>query len=249
MIPYALPIALTVRNNAPIDVDPSHDPSSNSLGGLTWNSIDDAPSHERMATGCRDGGFVERQRIDAAPELRSYDDLYQYSIANPADYWKEILDFCGVAWRRPYAQFLDPSSRAEFPKWFVGGQLNWVDSVLRWSSLPETADQVAVVAEREDGSVASVTYSELADRVSRLRNRAERTWCSARRPYRPADRKRHRSHRLVVGHCLLRRHRRAAVQRLRRRRDRRPGSRRARARALIATRVSAGGADGSTRAD
>lgn len=94
-----------------------------------------------------------------------YEDLHAFSVEHPDAYWKEILDFCGIAWERAPDGYVDESAGAPFPKWFPGGRLNWVDTVLAWSRRPETAGQAAVVAEREDGTVSNVSYADLAVRV------------------------------------------------------------------------------------
>ncbi|RQR59801.1 hypothetical protein DIE19_16690 [Burkholderia sp. Bp9126] len=52
----------------------------------------------------------------------------------------------------------------QFPKWFPGGELNWVKTALRWADDRAAADHDAVVAERADGSVRRVSYRELARR-------------------------------------------------------------------------------------
>ncbi len=97
-----------------------------------------------------------------------YDSLYRFSIERPADYWDAVNRFCGIVWSRPYDAYVDLSAGDPFPKWFPGGELNWVDSVLRFADDPETADKPAIVAEREDGSVARMTYRELREETRAL---------------------------------------------------------------------------------
>src|ERR1700694_4182273 len=97
--------------------------------------------------------------------VKDYDELYQYSIERPADYWRAILKYCGIVWSKDYAEYADLSAGKEFPQWFVGGELNWTNTIFRWASDPATASRKAVVAETEDGEITSVTYAELFDRV------------------------------------------------------------------------------------
>jgi acetyl-CoA synthetase len=98
--------------------------------------------------------------------LTDYDELLSFSNAQPDVYWKAVLEFCGIVWDIDYDAYLDLSAGKPFPKWFRGGQLNWVKSILKWADDPATAQQDAVVAEREDGSIQRVTYSELKRRVA-----------------------------------------------------------------------------------
>ncbi|TDN62386.1 acetyl-CoA synthetase [Paraburkholderia sp. BL10I2N1] len=98
--------------------------------------------------------------------LDHYDELLAFSNDQPDAYWKAVVEFCGIVWDVGYDTFLDASAGPEFPKWFRGGQLNWVNSVLKWARDPDTAGQLAVVAEREDGSIEQLTYRDLAKRVA-----------------------------------------------------------------------------------
>ncbi|HSV81160.1 MAG TPA: AMP-binding protein [Ramlibacter sp.] len=94
-----------------------------------------------------------------------YEELLALSTTEPARYWEVVMKYCDIAWEAQPQGYCDDSTGPEFPRWFPGGRLNWVDTVLAWSRRPQTAGQPAVVAEREDGQVKSVTYAELATSV------------------------------------------------------------------------------------
>lgn len=100
--------------------------------------------------------------------VSDFDALYRLSVERPADYWRAIVDYCGIVWSKDYESFVDLSAGREFPKWFVGGQLNWTETIFRWARDPATATRKAVIAESEDGSVASITYAELHEQVRSL---------------------------------------------------------------------------------
>ena len=97
--------------------------------------------------------------------LDDFDALYRFSIDEPARYWAGVNAFCGVVWSKPYNEYMDLSDGVEFPKWFVGGELNWVDSILHRASDKRQADRPAVIAENEAGDVRAVTYAELKRQV------------------------------------------------------------------------------------
>ncbi|GJH10286.1 AMP-binding protein [Caballeronia novacaledonica] len=117
------------------------------------------PSAEDIATSTVNA-LIERLGV------QDYDALLACASAEPDRYWKTVLDYCGIVWDEPYRAYADLSAGKEFPKWFDGGKLNWVNSVLKWADDPSTAERLAVVAEREDGSVHNVTFSELKARVA-----------------------------------------------------------------------------------
>ncbi len=98
--------------------------------------------------------------------MKDYDQLLAFSNQKPDEYWKAVIDFCGMVWDVPYDQYIDASKGQPFPKWFPGGQLNWVKSALRWANDPLTASRSAVVAEKEGGAVEALTYAELSQRVA-----------------------------------------------------------------------------------
>lgn len=97
-----------------------------------------------------------------------YDKFYRFSIENPESYWRAVNKFCKVVWSTDYDKYMDDTRGPEFPRWFPGGELNWVDTILQWAYEPGTKDQPAIIAEREAGVVESVTYRELAIRIRRF---------------------------------------------------------------------------------
>src|SRR5438105_4584053 len=71
--------------------------------------------------------------------VASYEDLLRFSVERPGDYWRVVLDLCQIVWDHPYERYLDSSRGIEFPRWFTGGRLNWVNSVLAWADRPGMA--------------------------------------------------------------------------------------------------------------
>lgn len=94
-----------------------------------------------------------------------YEDLQALALREPERYWREVMAHCQIHWTTPPAAYLDDTRGPAFPHWFPGGRLNWVDTILAWADRPVTAGQPAILAEREDGSVQTVTWSELGPLV------------------------------------------------------------------------------------
>ncbi len=100
--------------------------------------------------------------------LDDYGALHRFSLERPDDYWMRMIDELGIVWsRRPdaYARF---DRGPEFPDWFPGGELNWTDTVFSRGHDDVAGAVRAIVAEREDGDVRSLTYRELAELVGRF---------------------------------------------------------------------------------
>lgn len=100
--------------------------------------------------------------------LSDYDALYRFSVAHPDRYWKAVNDFTGIKWMTKPTGYVDFGRGREFPDWFPGGRLNWVDTVLVHAENPETRTSIAIASEPETGATVSLTYQELADRVRRV---------------------------------------------------------------------------------
>jgi acetyl-CoA synthetase len=94
--------------------------------------------------------------------VSQFDELYDLSISEPERYWKQVTEFCGIRWSKAYEKYCDTSRGAAFPSWFVGGELNWVDTIL---DNQEAKDRTAIIAENENGRSRIVTYRELGDEV------------------------------------------------------------------------------------
>ncbi len=121
-----------------------------------WQPRPEDLESSNIATLMRELGFSD------------YDDFYRFSIDQPEAYWRAINKFCHVVWSKDYDKYMDDSRGPAFPRWFPGGELNWVDSILQWADHPETKDQAAIIAVRESGITASATYAELASMVRRF---------------------------------------------------------------------------------
>src|SRR5260221_5157194 len=100
--------------------------------------------------------------------VSDYDALYRFSIERPADYWRVINKYCGIVWSTDYTDYADFSRGKELPKWFVGGSLNWTDTIFAWADDPATSARTAVVAEKETGEITRISYAELRREVHRF---------------------------------------------------------------------------------
>ena len=74
-----------------------------------------------------------------------------------------------LSWKTPFTEVLDWSD-APFAKWFVGGSLNAAHNCVDRHVLSGHGDQVALLAEYEDGTDARYTYSQVKDEISRMAN-------------------------------------------------------------------------------
>jgi len=120
------------------------------------------PSAERIADAnlTRFMKYLGEQR---GKSFSSYDDLYQWSVTERADFWESVWDFGGVIASRPYDQVLVDGDKMPGSKWFAGSRMNFAENLLRYRD-----GQTALVFKGEQQEAIRITYAELYDRVARL---------------------------------------------------------------------------------
>lgn len=122
----------------------------------TWHPDEDYLTNSNVAR------LMTTLGVSTADELRAA------SVADVGAFWGVVVDDLEIPFRTPYTEVLDLSRGIEWPEWFVDGGMNAVDACLTaW--VERTPYALAVVHETEDGEVRALTYTELADQVSRLR--------------------------------------------------------------------------------
>ncbi len=98
--------------------------------------------------------------------VRDYDALLALSVEKPEAYWQAAADFLGIEWDRAPEGYVDLSRGKEFPQWWPGARLNWVNTVLAHAGT--APDRIAVIDEAEDGTVRRISFAELAVMVRRF---------------------------------------------------------------------------------
>jgi acetyl-CoA synthetase len=109
------------------------------------------------------GRFMRAEHIDDFPTL------VERSIAEPEWFWDAVVRFLDLRFDTPYERVLDTSAGIPWAKWFTGGTLNIATTCIdKWADDPATADQIAVISEREAGNTGRFTYAGLRHFVDRI---------------------------------------------------------------------------------
>ncbi len=127
------------------------------MGKLLW-----APSEERVKNSNMTR-FIEFVNGKYSLRIRTYDELYQWSVANIPDFWACMWDFGGVKASRKYDAVIDCPGRMPGARWFTGARLNFAENLLRFRD-----DAPAIVFRGEGRETVRITYTELHDRVAAL---------------------------------------------------------------------------------
>jgi len=103
-------------------------------------------------------------------KIRSYSDLYKWSVECIADFWAAVWDFADVKASRRYDCVVDDLKRFPGAKWFVGSQLNFAENLLR-----QRDDRLAFVFRGETRKTGKMTYAELYRVVAGLAESLRKT--------------------------------------------------------------------------
>jgi acetyl-CoA synthetase len=103
--------------------------------------------------------FMRRHGIDSIDEFR------RRSVEDMEWFWDALVEDMGIEFTTPYERVLDSSGGIAWSKWFVGGRVNLTHNCVDRHALGDRADRVAIISEREDGDVESLTYRELKREV------------------------------------------------------------------------------------
>ncbi len=95
--------------------------------------------------------------------LKSYAELYQWSVENIPDFWAAVWNFADIKASRHYDQVIEDITKFPGAKWFPGARLNFAENLLRYRD-----DQLALIFRGETQSSKHMTYAELYDSVARL---------------------------------------------------------------------------------
>jgi acetoacetyl-CoA synthetase len=116
--------------------------------------------------------FLERVREKRLTLAKDYEALYRWSVADPAAFWNEVWDFCGVVGEREQT-VVDDVTRMPGARWFPGARLNFAENLLRFED-----DREALVAYGEwggpNGQRRALTYRELRAKVARAQRALQR---------------------------------------------------------------------------
>jgi len=114
-----------------------------------------------------DASYLERSRLRrfmAQHGVADYPTLLTRANADPAWFWDAVAADLGLVWRRHYTQVMDTSRGVPWTQWYIGGQMNYIETALDQHASGASGvnpDKTALIWEGEDGAVTRLTYAEL----------------------------------------------------------------------------------------
>jgi len=109
------------------------------------------------------GRFIEFVNKKYGKNIRTYDELHQWSVDFIPDFWAAIWDFAKVKASKRWDQIVEDLKKFPGTAWFPGARLNFAENLLRYRD-----DRVAFIFKGETQKTATMTYRELYNMVARL---------------------------------------------------------------------------------
>jgi acetyl-CoA synthetase len=110
-------------------------------------------------------GRSRLRRFASAHGISDYDALLRWATDDLERFWRAVDRDLDLVWAAPYARAMDTSQGIPWTTWWTGGRMNYVGTALRTD---RDQQRVALIAEREDGTVERRTFAELRADVARF---------------------------------------------------------------------------------
>ncbi len=107
---------------------------------------------------------VTKKSLDVA----DYAALHEFSITHRAEFWRAVIDFCGVIYHQEADVDLIDEGHMIEAQWFKGMTLNFAENLLR-----HEGDDAAIVFESESQNVRSLSFNELRSQVAQVQQQLQ----------------------------------------------------------------------------
>ncbi|KAK9253901.1 hypothetical protein V1507DRAFT_137216 [Lipomyces tetrasporus] len=111
--------------------------------------------------------FLELINKKYGTYIKTYQELYQWSIDNIPEFWGEVWDFTHIVASAPYASVVDATAPMfPRPQFFAGTKLSYAQNLL--FPVPNVDPESTAVISATEFTKENVTWKELRDRVRKL---------------------------------------------------------------------------------
>ncbi|MGB1868350.1 MAG: AMP-binding protein, partial [Porticoccaceae bacterium] len=107
--------------------------------------------------------FQQQLKSQLNLSFANYDELHQWSVDNPEQFWEQLWHYTDIRASEPYSAVLTDGEKFPGAQWFQDAKLNFAENLLR-----NRSDKIALIAHLENGSRRTLSYSELYLQVTQL---------------------------------------------------------------------------------
>ncbi|MDN5215353.1 AMP-binding protein [Fulvivirgaceae bacterium BMA12] len=97
--------------------------------------------------------------------FETYEELYQWSVKDPAGFWRDTMDLLEIKMEKKYDEVLDLSKGVTDPVWLKGAEMNIVDSCFR-----NYDSAKAIIYKEEGGEPEIVSHQQLVAMINQIAN-------------------------------------------------------------------------------
>jgi acetoacetyl-CoA synthetase len=120
------------------------------------------PSKER-AENSNMYRFIRHVNREYGLEIADYDQLWNWSVSRPAEFWKTFWYYSGLVYSADFSQVVDDPKKMPGAKWFTGARLNFAENLLR-----RRDDHPAIIFRGETGIHRQLTFREVYQEAHRV---------------------------------------------------------------------------------
>ena len=107
--------------------------------------------------------FQQQLKSQLNLSFANYDELHQWSVDNPEQFWEQLWHYTDIRASEPYSAVLTDGEKFPGAQWFQDAKLNFAENLLR-----NRSDKIALIAHLENGSRRTLSYNELYLQVTQL---------------------------------------------------------------------------------
>lgn len=96
-------------------------------------------------------------------QIDKYEELYEWSISNPKQFWEETWKYSNIISSSDYHEIVDDITKMPGAEWFSGAKLNFAENLLRFRD-----DRPAIHYKSENSKIRTITYKSLYSSVEAL---------------------------------------------------------------------------------
>lgn len=120
------------------------------------------PSAERSENS-RMNDFMGHVNEGFGTSFRNYEELFDWSVENPADFWGTFWQFSGIKYSKNFDHVVDEPKKMPGAKWFEGALMNFAENLLSRKD-----EKTAIIFRGEAEIERRVSYAELYDQAHRI---------------------------------------------------------------------------------
>ncbi len=124
---------------------------------LLWEPSEERIKNANLTT------FREYVNKEKGLNLKTYDELYRWSVTDSPAFWEAMWKFGGIKASQPYQDIVTNFEGMLGCRWFVGAKLNFAENLLRYRD-----ERTALIFKSESGATKRLSYAELYEQVARL---------------------------------------------------------------------------------